>query len=215
MRTIILSLFLIPFFLFAAEVKSYDFVVAKDGTGNFTTIQDAIDAVPDFRKKETKIYIKNGTYREKIILPGSKRFVTLVGEDRFKTIISYDDYAQKKNRFGEEMGTSGSASFYCYGDDFTAINLSFENLVRPWRPYAKVIFMHCNLPKFIEDKGWHNWGKESNEKTAYFAEYKNKGAGSMSQNRVKWSRLLTDREADGLSFQRVFKDWVPNLTFDR
>lgn len=136
MRTIILSFFLIPFFLFAAEVKSYDFVVAKDGTGNFTTIQDAIDAVPDFRKKETEIY-------------------------------------------------------------------------------TKVIFMHCNLPKFIEDKGWHNWGKESNEKTAYFAEYKNKGAGSMSQNRVKWSCLLTDREADSLNFQRVFKDWVPNLTFDR
>jgi pectinesterase len=88
-------------------------------------------------------------------------------------------------------------------------------LGRPWRPYAKVIFMHCNLPQFIDDKGWHNWGKESNEKTAYFAEYKNKGAGSVSQNRVKWSRLLTDREADSLNFQRVFKDWVPTLTFDR
>ncbi|WP_333865193.1 pectinesterase family protein [Sphingobacterium sp.] len=112
MRTTILSLFLIPFFLFAAEVKSYDFVVAKDGTGNFATMQDAINAVPDFRKKETNIYIKNGIYHEKIMLPGSELLVTLVGEDKFKTIINYNDYAQKKNRFGEEIGISGSTSFY-------------------------------------------------------------------------------------------------------
>ena len=76
-------------------------------------------------------------------------------------------------------------------------------------------FVVANFPKFIEGKGWHNWDRESNEKTAYFVEYKNKGAGSVSQNRVKWSRLLTDREADSLNFQSVFKDWEPNLTFDR
>ncbi len=76
-------------------------------------------------------------------------------------------------------------------------------------------FVVANFPKLIANKGWHNWDKDSNGKTAYFAEYKNKGAGSVSQNRVKWSRLLADRETDSLNFQRVFKDWAPHLTFDR
>jgi len=65
-------------------------------------------------------------------------------------------------------------------------------------------FVVANFPKFIEGKGWHNRDKESNEKTAYFAEYKNNGADSVSQNRVKWSHLLTDREADNFNLRRVF-----------
>jgi len=74
--------------------------------------------------------------------------------------------------------------------------------------------MNCNLPEFIESKGWHNWGKESNEKTAYFAEYNSKGAGSMSQSRVKWSHILTDGEVKNFTIQHIFKDWTPNLSFD-
>ncbi|HEX8505072.1 MAG TPA: pectinesterase family protein, partial [Hymenobacter sp.] len=74
----------------------YDFVVAQDGSGQFRTVQEAFNAVPDFRKKVTTIFIKKGTYKEKLILAGSKQMVKLIGEDRDKTILTYDDYNQKK-----------------------------------------------------------------------------------------------------------------------
>lgn len=107
-------------------VRHYDFVVAKDGSGDFFTVQEAIDAVPDFRKKNrTTILIKNGVYEEKVVVPESKINLTLVGETG--ATISGSDYAQKKNRFGEEMSTSGSATCYIYAPDFRAENITFEN----------------------------------------------------------------------------------------
>ncbi len=109
----------------------YNFVVAQDGSGDFTTVQEAIDAVPDFRKKETVIFIRNGVYREKVVVAECKKMVVLIGEDPERTMIMYDDYSLKKNIFGEEKGTSGSAGFYTYGTDFTAINICFENTAGP------------------------------------------------------------------------------------
>jgi pectinesterase len=111
--------------------EAYDFVVAKDGSGNFRTLQEAINAVPDYRKKATTIFIKKGIYKEKVIVAESKKMVTLIGEDADCTIITYDDYAQKKNIFGEEKGTSGSAGVYVYGSDFSARNLTFTNTAGP------------------------------------------------------------------------------------
>lgn len=113
------------------KIVKYDFVVAQDGSGNFKTVQDAIHAVPDFRKNVTTIFIKNGIYHEKLILASSKTNVTFIGEDVNKTILSYNDFASKNNRFGEEMGTSGSASFFIFADDFTAENITFENSSGP------------------------------------------------------------------------------------
>ena len=128
-----LYLLLIPFlFCFAlANGQGHDFVVAKDGSGDFRTVQEALNAVPDFRKNSTTIYIKNGVYKEKLVLPTSKTMVKLVGEDVQKTILTYDDFASKKNRFGEEMGTTGSTSFFIFGDDFSAENITFENSAGP------------------------------------------------------------------------------------
>ncbi|MBF9255053.1 pectin esterase [Pontibacter sp. 172403-2] len=128
-------LFILAFLLCSCvanlHAQQYDFVVAKDGSGDFKTVQAAIDAVPDFRKSTTTIFIKNGTYKEKLTLPATKTFVTLVGEDVKSTILTYDDYASKKNRFGEEMGTTGSTSFYIFGEGFTAENITFENAAGP------------------------------------------------------------------------------------
>ncbi|MCH7408406.1 pectinesterase family protein [Belliella sp. DSM 111904] len=109
----------------------YDIVVSQDGSADFGTVQEAIMAVPDFRDLPTVIYIKSGIYREKIILPTSKTKVVLIGEDPMKTILTYDDYASKQNRFGEEMGTTGSSSFFVFGDDFMAKNITFENSAGP------------------------------------------------------------------------------------
>jgi pectinesterase len=107
-------------------VKS-DFVIAADGSGDYRTVQEAINAVPDFRKNETVIFIKKGIYKEKIVLAGSKTNVVLLGEDRESTVLTFDDFASKKNRFGEEMGTTGSTSFFVFGDGFRAENLTFAN----------------------------------------------------------------------------------------
>lgn len=143
---------LLPFF---ATAQSYDFVVAKDGSGDFKTVQEAINAVPDFRKNTTTVYIKNGIYKEKLILPTSKTAVTFIGQDVKKTILTHDDYASKKNAFGEEMGTTGSTSFYVFGDDFTARNITFENSAGPVGQAVavridgdKVMFENCRFLGF-------------------------------------------------------------------
>lgn len=106
-------------------VRHYDFVVAKDGCGDFFTIQEAINAVPDIRKNHTTICVMPGVYKEKVVVPASKRYIDLLGRDG--AVITYDDYAKRLNRFGEELGTSGSASFYVYAPDFYAENITFEN----------------------------------------------------------------------------------------
>jgi pectinesterase len=108
-----------------------DFVVAADGTGDFRKVQEAINAVPDFRKNETVIFIKKGVYKEKLILAGSKTNIVFIGEERDQTILTYDDFASKKNRFGEDIGTTGSTSFFVFGDGFRAENITFENSAGP------------------------------------------------------------------------------------
>src|SRR5215210_3993080 len=298
-----------------AQTIKYHFVVAKDGSGNFKTVQEAINAVPDFRKKETRIFIKNGVYKEKLVLAECKTLVTFIGESVENTIITYDDYNQKKNIFGEEKGTSGSSGFYIYGPGFTAENITFSNtagpvgqavavsvsgdrmlfkncrflgfqdtlytygresrqyylncyiegtvdfifgsstavfdictifgktggyytaastyegkkfgyvfmncnvtgnapadsflLGRPWRPFAKTVFINCKLDKQVRAEGWSNWSNPANEKTAYYAEYKNYGPGANTEKRVKWSHQLADDEAKQYTLKNIFTDWNP------
>ncbi|MBL0740981.1 pectinesterase family protein [Chryseolinea lacunae] len=290
-----------------------DFTVAADGSGNFTTVQEAINAVPDFRKNRTTIFVKPGVYKEKLVLPKSKSNVTLTGADALTTILTYDDFASKKNKFGEEMGTTGSTSFYVFGDDFTAENITFENssgpvgqavavridadrvvftrcrflgwqdtlypfgeksriyfntcyiegsvdfifgwstavfeactihckksgyvtaastpegarfgfvflnckitgdaepnsfyLGRPWRPFAKTVFIHCTLSNHIKPEGWHNWSKPDAEKTSYYAEYKSTGPGANPTARAAWAHQLTDDDAKQYTLENIFGDW--------
>ena len=107
-------------------VRHYDLVVAKDGSGDFFTVQKAIDAVPDYRKNvRTTILVKEGSYKEKVVIPASKNAVSLIGQGEVK--ITFDDYANKPNIFGENKGTSGSSSCYIYAPDFYAENITFEN----------------------------------------------------------------------------------------
>ena len=107
-------------------MRQYDLVVAQDGSGDVFTIQEAINLVPDYRKnKETRILIREGIYKEKLIIPASKQSISLYGEGT--VIITGNDYAQKLNRMGDETGTSGSSTCYIYGDDFYAENITFEN----------------------------------------------------------------------------------------
>jgi len=132
--------------------ETYYYVVAQDGSGNFNSVQEVIQALPDFRKKETKVYLKNGVYKEKLVLPTSKTNITFIGESKDKTILTYDDYAQKKNEFGEEIGTTGSSSFFIFGNGFKAENITFENsagsigqAVAVRVDGDEVVFINCNF----------------------------------------------------------------------
>ena len=114
-----------------ADARGYDFKVAADGSGDFSTVQEAINAVPDFRKNRTTIFISPGVYKEKLVLPASKTNVSFIGTSAENTKLTFDDFASKKNRFGEEMGTTGSSSFFVFGDGFHAENITFENSSGP------------------------------------------------------------------------------------
>ena len=125
-----LSVSLMMLITLSVKAADYNFVVAQDGSGDFTTVQAAINAVPDYRKAgPTRIYIKKGMYKEKIVIAESKQNVQLIGEDG--VVLTYDDYAQKPNIFGEGKGTSGSGSIYIFGPDFFAENITFENTSGP------------------------------------------------------------------------------------
>lgn len=113
-----------------AYVRRYDMVVAKDGSGDFLTLQEAIDAVPDYRKNvRTTILLRRGVYKEKIVIAESKINLSIIGEEG--AIITNDDYASKLNGMGQPMGTSGSATCYIYAPDFYAENITFENSAGP------------------------------------------------------------------------------------
>lgn len=155
-----------------------DFIVAKDGTGNFTTVQEAINAVRDLNNKRTIIFIKNGTYKEKLTLPASKINVSFIGEDVSKVLLTYDDYASKKNEKGANIGTTGSSSFFIYGDGFTAENITFENSAGPVGQAVavrvsadRIWFVNCRFLGFQDTLYVHGAGAKSRQyyKNCYIA----------------------------------------------
>ena len=68
-------------------------------------------------------------------------------------------------------------------------------LGRPWRPYSRVVYLRTSLPAQIDPVGWNNWGRTSNESTAYYAEFNSTGPGASPATRTKWSHQLTAAEA--------------------
>ena len=85
-------------------------------------------------------------------------------------------------------------------------------LGRPWRPYARVVFLNCEMGDHIRPEGWENWRNPENEKTAWYAEAGSTGAGARLDQRVKWSRQLTSDEAAPFApavFLRGIDLWTP------
>lgn len=151
----------------AKYVRRYDYVVAKDGTGDFFTIQDAINAVPDFRKEaRTTILVRSGIYKEKLIIPECKINVSLIGQEG--ATVSGDDYASKKNVFGENMSTSGSSSCYIYAPDFHVENITFQNTAGPVGQAVacfvsgdRAVFRNCRFLGFQDTL--YTYGKQSRQ----------------------------------------------------
>lgn len=296
-----------------AQERQDTIVVSRDGTGNFRTLQEGIESARAFMDYTVTIYVKNGVYKEKVIVPSWVENIDIIGEDRDKTIITYDDHANIN-----KMGTFRTYTVKVEGSDITFKNLTIENnaaqlgqavalhtegdrlkfincrilgnqdtiytgakftrlyfkdcyidgttdfifgpstalfedciihskrnsyvtaastpkeakygyvfkhckltaepgvdkvyLGRPWRPYAYTLFIECELGKHIVLAGWHNWGKQSNEETARYMEYKNTGEGANASERVAWSKQLTKKEAEAVTVDAIFRtqsDWNP------
>jgi len=311
----ILTLALMLLFIFSslAAQEVYEMTVAPDGTSDYTSIQKAIDNCKSFPDKRITIYVKNGVYREKIVVPSCNPQISLIGEDPEKTIITNGDYFDKMNR-------GRNSTFFTYtllviADDFHAENITIENsagpvgqaialfvrgdrcvfrncritghqdtlytdgfnarhyfencyidgttdfifgpstalfkycvihskknsyitaastpqgnsfgyvfldckltadegvdkvyLGRPWRDYAKVVFIRCEMGQHILPEGWSNWSGTERDKTAFYAEYANTGAGSAASQRVAWSHQLTRKEAKKYTPANILKPRTP------
>ena len=108
-------------------------VVARDGTGEFRTVDEAIEVCRAFMDYHKVIYIKKGTYKEKLIIPSWLQNIELCGEDAETTIITYDDHANIKMLLGtaeprlQPMGTFRTYTLKIEGNDITLKNLTIEN----------------------------------------------------------------------------------------
>ena len=142
---------LLFFFIFTLLVchvgaKNYDnpdtLVVARDGTGEFRNISEAIEVCRAFMEYHKVIYIKKGTYKEKLIIPQSLTNIELCGEDRDQTIITWDDHAnismgdrcwvtgdsqQPMANSQKPMGTFRTFTLKIEGSRITLKNLTVEN----------------------------------------------------------------------------------------
>ena len=123
---LLLILFTIHYSLFTAAAGKYDnpdtIVVARDGTGEFRTIDEAIEVCRAFMDYHKVIYIKKGTYKEKLIIPQWLQNIELCGENRDETIITYDDHANIN-----KMGTFRTYTLKIEANDITLKNLTIEN----------------------------------------------------------------------------------------
>lgn len=298
-----------------------EITVAQDGSGNYQTIQEAVNSIRDLGQEQVIIRIRKGTYHEKLIIPSWKTKLSLIGEDQTNTIITNNDYSGKSITNGKDA--YGNAKFSTYtsftvlvqGNDVTIANLTIQNtagkvgqavalhvegdrfvakdcvllgnqdtlyaatansqqyyqhcliagttdfifgeatvvfedctiksladsyitaaatnkdqpygfvflncklvadgaatkvyLGRPWRPFAKTVFIKCELGAHIIPAGWDPWKGDlmfpDKEKTTFYAEYENIGKGAAPKQRVAWAKQLTSAEAKLYTVNNVLK----------
>ena len=120
-------------FTFSLTAAQTNIVVAADGSGQFKTVQEAINAVPQTTRFDNPaiIRVKPGVYKELIYVQHEKRFVHLVGEDPEKTILTYNLHANMIGADGKPIGTFRTPSTFIDADDFTVENITFENTAGP------------------------------------------------------------------------------------
>jgi pectinesterase len=112
---------------FASYSQATQIVVAQDGTAKYKTVQEALDAIASNNKKPVIVFIKNGVYKEKLHLDSSKAYVTVAGEDKFNTVLTFDDHTGKVYPNGLAINTQNSASFVVKANNFTLENITVEN----------------------------------------------------------------------------------------
>ncbi|XP_004244060.1 pectinesterase QRT1 [Solanum lycopersicum] len=116
--------------------KSHGIIVVDSrGYGDSVTVQGAIDMVPEFNSQRIKILVLPGVYREKVFIPSSKPFVSLIGDENHprRTIITGNSKACDKDQYGNEIGTVATATVTVESDYFCATGITFENTVAAMR----------------------------------------------------------------------------------
>ncbi len=313
LKTVLLTSLLALANTASAQDYQTQMTVAQDGSGDFTSIQAAIDASKTFPYERITIHVKNGIYKEKVEVYPWNPNISMIGESRDGTIITFDDYFDK-------MQKGRNSTFHTYtlrvrGNDFHAENLTiinssgpvgqavalhveadrvsfvnttlkgyqdtlylagegyrsyfrdcliegsvdfifgegtalFENceiksltdgyvtaastpqgvdygfvfkhcrltadddvdkvyLGRPWRKYAKTVFMNSDLGAHIVPAGWDHWENQANKETVFYAEYANTGLGAHRSDRVPWSKQLSGDEARKYTMENIFRGWQP------
>ena len=159
----------------------YDIVVDQTGHGDYMTVQEAIDAVPNYsHEKITTILIKAGTYKEAIDIPHTKFRMKIMGQGADKTILTYDRYAEQlwpDNDF--KVGTSGSASIYIHSSYVTFEDITFENTAGEGKEIGQAVavftdgdFLFFHRCRFIGNQDtlytYGRYGKEGGIKRNYF-----------------------------------------------
>lgn len=140
---------------FTEEMEAIaDIIVDTSGAGDYKTIQEAFNAIPNESDDTTIVFVKKGTYEEKIILYHTKWNVILVGEDVDSTIITGDDYGDEM-LIDDDINNGGHTfSTYTFRADphgFQAYNITFENTTTSGQGVAyhsngdKQILYHCRM----------------------------------------------------------------------
>ncbi len=132
MKQLLTLLSILTVTLTAQAASKYDnpdtIVVARDGSGEFRTVNEAIEVCRAFMDYHKVIYIKKGTYKEKVIVPQWLQNIELCGEDRDETIITFDDHAKILYApTGQGMGTFRTYTVRIDANDITLKNLTVEN----------------------------------------------------------------------------------------
>ena len=129
----VLLLLLLPLLASAAHAAGkYDnpdtIVVARDGTGEFRTVAEAIEVCRAFMDYHKVIFVKRGLYKEKVVVPQWLQNIEICGEDRDQTIITWDDHANIIYApTGKGMGTFRTYTLRIEGNDITLKNITIEN----------------------------------------------------------------------------------------
>ncbi|KMZ67377.1 pectin methylesterase, family CE8 [Zostera marina] len=116
-----------------APTGHHTITVDASGSGDFLSIQDAIDYIPDHNMKKTTIRINTGVYIEKVLVPATKPYITFHGAGRDVTVVEYHDRASDRGPDGHILRTYNTASVTVFANYFSAKNISFKNTApAPW-----------------------------------------------------------------------------------
>lgn len=129
-----------------ARQAGYDMVVAQDGSGDYATIQAAIDAAQSFPTERTEIFIRAGVYREKVSVHAWNSKLSLIGEHVDRTVITWDDSFESIDR-------GRNSTFHTYtlrvqGDDFIGRNLTIRNNAGP---VGQAVALHVDADRVVFD----------------------------------------------------------------
>ena len=165
----------------AEHLQYYHIVVSADGHGDYKTVQEAINACPDYSHKEiTRILIRKGVYKEMVSIPHTKFRLYIKGEDARSTVITWNKYA-KQLWPGRDIavGTSGSASVYIHSSYVTFEDITFENTAGEGKEIGQAVavftdgdFLFFNRCRFIGNQDtlytYGRYGKFGGIKRNYY-----------------------------------------------